>query len=109
MLHPHHDSHLLIDSYLTMNTKNILGVTAAIMAVFAAVGLASAAQPLVELRLGNNAVEGRIVERGHGWCALYDREGKMHTIDLDKVTRFKKVSSTFAPYSFQTLRTKLLK
>jgi len=33
----------------------------------------------------------------------------MHTIDLDKVTRFKKVSSTFAPYSFQTLRTKLLK
>lgn len=109
MLHPHHDSHLLIDLYLTMNTKNIRGVTAAIMAVFAAVGLASAAQPLVELRLGNNAVEGRIVERGQGWCALYDREGQMHTIDLDKVTRFKKVSSTFAPYSFQTLRTKLLK
>jgi len=63
----------------------------------------------VELRLGDNAVEGRIAERGQGWCALYDREGRMHTIDLDKVTRFKKVSSTFAPYSFQTLRTRLLK
>jgi hypothetical protein len=33
----------------------------------------------------------------------------MHTIDLDQVTRFKKVSSTFAPFSFQTLRTNLLK
>lgn len=71
--------------------------------------LVSAAQPLVELRLGKNAVKGRIVERGQGWCALYDREGRMHTIDLDQVTRFKKVSSTFAPYSFQTLRSKLLK
>ena len=94
---------------LTMNSKNILLVMAAITAAFASAPLASAAQPLVELRLGNNAVKGRIVERGQGWCALYDREGRMHTIDLDQVTRFKKVSSTFAPFSFQTLRTNLLK
>lgn len=68
----------------------------------------SAAQPLVELRLGSTAVEGRIVERGHGWCALYDRDGRLHMIDLKKVTQFRKVSSTFAPHSFQTLRTSLL-
>ncbi len=91
-----------------MNTKNILVVAAAISAALASSSSAVAAQPLVELRLGDNAVEGRIVERGHGWCALYDREGRMHTIDLDKVTRFKKISSTFTPYSFQTLRTNLL-
>lgn len=68
----------------------------------------SAAQPMVELRLGSTAVEGRIVERGRGWCALYDREGRLHTIDLKQVTQFKKVSSNFAPYSFQALRTRLL-
>lgn len=92
-----------------MNIQTIMLLTAVISTAFASSNAASAAQPLVELRLGDNAVEGRIVERGQGWCALYDREGRMHTIDLDKVTRFKKVSSTFAPYSFQTLRTKLLK
>ena len=92
-----------------MNIKKIMLLTAVISTACASFNAASAEQPLVELRLGDNAVEGRIVERGQGWCALYDREGRMHTIDLDKVTRFKKVSSTFAPYSFQTLRTKLLK
>jgi hypothetical protein len=92
-----------------MNSKTNLLVMAAITVALTSTPLASAAQPLVELRLGNNAVKGRIVERGQGWCALYDREGRMHTIDLDQVTRFKKVSSTFAPYSFQTLRSKLLK
>ena len=92
-----------------MNSKHILLVAAAIIAAVLPSRNATAAQPMVELRLGDNAVEGRIVERGQGWCALYDREGKMHTIDLDQVTRFKKISSTFAPYSFQTLRTKLLK
>jgi hypothetical protein len=92
-----------------MNSKNILLFVAAITAALTPSCFASAAQPMVELRLGDNAVEGRIVERGPGWCALYDREGRMHTIDLDQVTRFKKVSSKFSPYSFQTLRTKLLK
>tara|TARA_R110002072_G_scaffold303099_1_gene493350 strand:+ start:19076 stop:20350 length:1275 start_codon:yes stop_codon:yes gene_type:complete len=92
-----------------MNPKNILLVAAAFAAVLSSSRSAFAAQPMVELRLGDAAVEGRIAERGQGWCTLYDREGKMHTIDLSKVTRFKKVSSTFAPHSFQTLRTKLLR
>jgi hypothetical protein len=91
-----------------MNTKKHLLFAAAITAAFAPCSSASA-QPMVELRLGDSAVEGRIVERGQGWCTLYDRAGGMHTIDLDKVTRFKKVSSTFSPHSFQTLRTDLLK
>jgi hypothetical protein len=93
----------------TMNSRTILLVAAAFAAAVFPSRFASAAQPMVELRLGDDAIEGRIVERGQGWCALYDREGRMHTIDLSKVTRFKKVSSTFAPHSFQTLRTKLLK
>jgi len=92
-----------------MNIQKIMLLAVVISTAFASFNVAFAAQPLVELRLGDNAVEGRIAERGQGWCALYDREGRMHTIDLDKVTRFKKVSSTFAPYSFQTLRTRLLK
>jgi hypothetical protein len=92
-----------------MNSKTILLIVAAIAAAVTSAPCASAAQPMVELRLGNAAVKGRIVERGRGWCSLYDREGRMHTIDLDKVTRFKKMSSTFAPHSFQTLRTNLLK
>ena len=93
----------------TMKSKHFLLVAAAFTAAVFPARNASAAQPMVELRLGDEAVEGRIAERGQGWCTLYDREGKMHTIDLSKVTRFKKVSSTFAPHSFQTLRTKLLK
>ncbi|MDA0919184.1 MAG: DUF1570 domain-containing protein [Planctomycetota bacterium] len=92
-----------------MNSKHMLLVAAAIIAAVFPSRNASAAQPMVELRLGDKAVEGRIAERGQGWCTLYDREGKMHTINLSKVTRFKKVASTFAPFSFQTLRTKLLK
>ena len=93
----------------TMKSKHFLLVAAAFTAAVFPARNASAAQPMVELRLGDEAVEGRIAERGQGCCTLYDREGKMHTIDLSKVTRFKKVSSTFAPHSFQTLRTKLLK
>ena len=93
----------------TMKSKHFLLVAAAFTAAVFPARNASAAQPMVELRLGDEAVEGRIAERGQGWCTLYDREGKMHTIDLSKVTLFKKVSSTFAPHSFQTLRTKLLK
>lgn len=88
--------------------QNLIVVAALISAVFCPLNV-SAAQPMVELRLGDKAVTGRIVERGRGWCALYDREGKMHAIDLNRVTQFKKVSSTFAPYSYQTLRSNLLK
>ncbi|NQV29039.1 MAG: hypothetical protein HQ518_32190 [Rhodopirellula sp.] len=91
-----------------MNSKHILLFVAALAGTVSSPLAACAAPPLVELRLGDNAVEGRIVDRGQGWCALYDREGRMHTIDLNQVTRFRKVSSTFAPYSFQTLRTRLL-
>jgi len=92
-----------------MISKHILLIAAALAAAFSSPNFASAAQPMVELRVGDNVVEGRIVERGRGWCALYDREGKMHTINLNQVTRFKKVSSSFAPHSFKTLRTMLLK
>jgi hypothetical protein len=94
---------------LTMNPKNILLVVAALITAVCSSRSAAAAQPMVELLCGDNTVEGRIVERGRGWCALYDREGRMHTVDLNQVTRFKQVSSTFAPYSFQTLRTRLIK
>lgn len=86
----------------------ILLAAAALAVSVTAARSVSAAQPMVELRLGSTAVEGRIVERGQGWCALYDREGRLHTIDLKQVTQFKKVSSTFAPCSFQALRTRLL-
>lgn len=92
-----------------MKSQKLPVIAAALAATFAPCNFAAAAQPMVELRLGDDAVEGRIVERGQGWCALYDREGKMHTVDLSKVTRFKKVSSTFAPHSFQTLRSNLLR
>ena len=82
---------------------------AALFVTVSSPDIAPAAQPMVELRLGDDVVEGRIVERGNGWCALYDREGRMHTVDLNQVTRFRKVSSTFAPHSQLTLRTSLLK
>lgn len=92
-----------------MISKHILLIVAALAAAASALNSASAAQPMVELHVGDNAIEGRIVERGRGWCALYDREGRMHTVNLNQVTRFKKVSSSFAPHSFKTLRTMLLK
>ena len=70
---------------------------------------AFAGQPLVELRIGDKAYEGRIADRGRTWCVLFDRAGQMHTIDLDQVTQFRKVSSNFTPHTIHTLRTLLLK
>lgn len=65
-------------------------------------------QPTVELRVGEDRYEGRIVDRGKNWCVLYDRSGQMHTIDLQDVTKFRRVSPRFSPHSFRELRSELL-
>lgn len=64
-------------------------------------------QATVELRVGADRYEGRIADRGRDWCVLYDRSGQMHTIDLDDVTNFRRVSQQFSPYSFRELRSEL--
>jgi hypothetical protein len=92
-----------------MTSKQLLLVAAALAAAIAVPGSAPAAQPMVELRIGTQTFEGRIAERGEGWCALYDREGKMHTIDLDQVTRFRKSPRNFSPHTFLMLKNMLLK
>ena len=76
-------------------------------AIESAVLAAGRTQPTVELRIGRERYEGRIADRGRDWCVLYDRSGKMHTIDLSDVTSFRRVSNQFAPYSFRELRSEL--
>lgn len=92
-----------------MQIHRLVAVAAILSGFQVAPETSRAGQPAIELRLGDRAIEGRIVDKGKGWCVLYDRNGVMHSIDLDKVTRFKKVSSNFQPHSFNTLRTMLLK
>ncbi|MBI1314123.1 DUF1570 domain-containing protein [bacterium] len=67
-----------------------------------------AAQPLVELETRSDRIEGRVVDKGRGWCVLFDRYGGMHTVETDQVVRFRTLSPTFAPHPFNRVRTKLL-
>lgn len=92
-----------------MSFTRILLTAGVLLTALATSRSASAAQPMVELRAGSQVFTGRIVERGRGWCWLYDREGRLLTVDLNRVTRFKQASLRFAPYSFTTLKSKLLK
>ena len=67
-----------------------------------------ASQPLVELETREGKFEGRVVDKGRGWCVLFDRYGQMHTVETRDVRKFRKLSSNFAPFSFNQVRTKLL-
>jgi hypothetical protein len=69
---------------------------------------ARTAQPLIELETSDGRFEGRVVDKGRGWCILFDRYGQMHTVDTSNVRRFRKLSANFAPVSFHQVRTKLL-
>jgi len=70
--------------------------------------IAGDTQPTVELRVGDDKYEGRIADRGKNWCVLYDRSGRMHTINLKDVTKFRRISSRFSPHTFRELRPELL-
>lgn len=68
----------------------------------------SAGQPLVELETREGKFAGRVVDKGRGWCVLFDRHGRMHTVDTNRVRKFRKLSSNFAPFSFTQVRSQLL-
>jgi hypothetical protein len=90
--------------------KTAAGVAVAAASLLIHVDPVNAAEalPMVELRVGQDIYEGRIADKGRSWCVLFDRSGRMHTLNLGAVTKFKRVSSHFSPHSFQTLRTDLL-
>lgn len=87
----------------------LTGLTVLTLTADTPVMAAGKAQPTVELRIGRERYEGRIADRGRDWCVLYDRAGKMHTIDLDDVTSFRRVSNRFSPFTFRELRSDLTK
>ena len=89
-------------------TRALLSVVTLLTLVSDSSVVAADSQPTVELRVGDDKYEGRIADRGKNWCVLYDRSGRMHTIDLKDVTKFRRVSARFSPHTFRELRPELL-
>ena len=89
-------------------TRALLSVLTLLTLATDSAAVAGDTQPTVELRVGTGKYEGRIADRGKNWCVLYDRSGRMHTIDLKDVTKFRRVSSRFSPHTFRELRSELL-
>ncbi len=88
--------------------QRLLTAAACVCFLTAAASTAAAAQPLVQLETFDHKYEGRVVDKGRGWCVLFDRFGKMHTVETDRVVKFKKLSSAFSPHTFNRVRAKLL-
>jgi len=88
--------------------RRLLTIAASACLLSVSVAGVRAAQPLVELETREGKVEGRVVDKGRGWCVLFDRFGQMRTVDTTRVTKFRKLSSNFAPFSFSEVRRKLL-
>ncbi len=90
-------------------SRTLLSVLTLLTLLTDSPAVAANTQPTVELRVGDDKYEGRIADRGKNWCVLYDRSGRMHTIDLEDVTKFRRVSSRFSPHTVRELKYKLLK
>jgi hypothetical protein len=88
-----------------------LRVFLAILAVSITASVAQAAKNtgLIELRVGTDRHEGRVLSRDSRNVILLDRAGRITELPLKKVTSFRTVSPRFAPLTSTMLNSKLLK
>lgn len=88
--------------------RQLVTAAASLLLMSAVTSSAQARQPLVELQTDEERYEGRVVDKGRGWCVLFDRYGRMHTVDTKDVRKFRTLSPSFTPHSFSRIRTRLL-
>lgn len=69
---------------------------------------AAAAEPLLELNVGENSYQGKIAARNKHLCWLLDRDGSLNVVQLAKVDSFNKMSPRYRPYSFADIRGRVL-
>jgi hypothetical protein len=88
-----------------------LRVFLAILAVSITASVAQAAKNtgLIELRVGTDRHEGRVLSRDSRNVILLDRAGRITELPLKNVTSFRTVSPRFAPLTSTMLNSKLLK
>ncbi|MDA1249269.1 MAG: DUF1570 domain-containing protein [Planctomycetota bacterium] len=88
-----------------------LRIVLAILAVSITASVAQAAKNtgLIELRVGTDRHEGRVLSRDSQSVLLLDRAGRITELPLKEVTSFRTVSPRFAPLTSTTLNSTLLK
>lgn len=82
----------------------------ALAAMLVTAGIASTASPaLVELTVGSQSHQGKVIARDSRTALLIERDGRLVKIDLNRVTSFRRLSGEFRPFAPSHLRDQLLR
>ncbi|HID22688.1 MAG TPA: hypothetical protein EYP14_09845 [Planctomycetaceae bacterium] len=63
---------------------------------------------LIELTVGDQSFQGRVLARSRSRCWLLGRDGQIHEIPLASVTSYRQVSASFRSFSAAQVRSRLL-
>ena len=75
--------------------------------VVAASGTLHASQPLIEIEVGKDKLEGRVAAHGDSFFWLMGQDGRLHGVTNSTVTKFRQVSPHFSSWPATVLRDQL--
>ena len=65
--------------------------------------------PLIELKVGSESQQGKLLGRTQSVCWLLGRDGRLHEISLDSVQAYRQVSASFSGFPPAQVRSRLLR
>lgn len=78
-----------------------------VVLLFASANSMQAGQPMIELRVGKNIMQGKSVAHDASTCWLMDRTGQLSQVTLNDVDSYRALKQPYRAYSATELRTQL--